>query len=87
MRVLSLFDSVTPMREVDLFVEHPIPFADVHARSVLLPIGNTHVPVASLRDLLTLKRLAGRPHDQADIEALEAAIDEDVPLSTRSPAH
>ena len=47
MRVFSLYDPALPMREVDLFVQEPIPH------------------------LIALKRVAGRPQDLLDIEALE----------------
>jgi hypothetical protein len=72
MRVFSLFDPSNPMRSVDLFAEHPIAFDELWGRSVLLPLRTTQVRVASVPDLIELKRQAGRPKDLADIEALEA---------------
>lgn len=74
MRVFSLWDPAKPMREVDLFVEHPVDFDALFARSEILPLATTTVRVASIPDLITLKRLAGRPQDLADIEALEAIM-------------
>lgn len=55
---------------VDLFLEHPIPFDQLWARSVLTTLRGVKVRVASIKDLMALKRMAGRPEDLADIEAL-----------------
>ena len=72
LRVFSLWDPLQPVREVDLFVESPIAFAALWERSVLIDIGETQVRVASIDDLVALKRLAGRPQDHLDIAELEA---------------
>ncbi len=72
MRVFSMHDPAQPMREIDLFVEHPIAFDELWARSEVLALTTTSVRVASIPDLITLKRVASRPQDLEDIEALEA---------------
>ena len=72
LRVFSLWDPMQPMREVDLFVESPIEFSELWARSEVIDIGETHVRVASIDDLVALKRLAGRPQDLLDIAELGA---------------
>jgi len=59
------------MREVDLFVENPIPFAELWARGEVVPIDGVDVRIASIPDLIAMKRLAGRPEDIIDIRALE----------------
>jgi hypothetical protein len=79
MRVFSLWDPARPMREVDIFVEHPIEFEALFAHAEIVPLDTTTVRVASIPDLIALKRLASRPQDLADIEALEAI------LQTRKP--
>lgn len=71
MQVFSLYDPADPLRVVDLFVDDPLPFADLWQRSVELPLRGVPVRTAALADLLELKRRAGRPQDLADIEALE----------------
>jgi hypothetical protein len=72
MRVFSMWDPASPMREVDLFVETPVPFEQLWARSELTEFGGVPIRIAGIQDLITLKRLAGRPQDLQDIEALEA---------------
>lgn len=75
MRVFSMWDPKQPMREVDLFVEHPIEFAGLFGRAETVALDTTTVRVAAIPDLIALKRLANRPQDVADIEALEAILE------------
>jgi hypothetical protein len=69
--VLSLWDPEHAMRAIDVFLENPIPFDELWARSEIKVLRRTHVRVAGIDDLIQLKRLAGRAHDLQDIEALE----------------
>ncbi len=71
MRVLSFWDPAHPMREIDLFVEHPIDFALLWAHAEIVHVRGAHVRIASIPDLIAMKRLAGRPEDIIDIRALE----------------
>jgi hypothetical protein len=74
MRVFSMLDTKHPMREVDLFVEHPLDFEQLLRDSVIMDLDETTVRVASIPHLIQLKRLAGRPQDRLDIEALEEIL-------------
>jgi hypothetical protein len=74
MQVFSMFDPSNPMRVVDLFAENPIPFEDLWAHAQKVSLRTTTVRVASIPDLIHLKRLAGRPQDLADIAHLEAIL-------------
>ena len=69
-----MWDPANPMREVDLFVEHVIDFDELWNRSDIINLRDTAVRIASIPDLIHLKRLAGRPQDLADIEALEIIL-------------
>ncbi|MBI4261076.1 MAG: hypothetical protein HY658_10975 [Actinobacteria bacterium] len=75
MQVFSMWDPGNPMRSVDLFVESPVDFDELWDRSVLVPLGGIEARVASIPDLIRMKRLAGRPEDALDVEALEAIME------------
>jgi hypothetical protein len=75
MTVFSFWDPVDSSLIVDVFVDEPIPFEDLWSRSVVLPLKSTEVRVASIPDLIELKRRAGRPMDLMDIEVLEDMLE------------
>jgi hypothetical protein len=70
MEVFSMWSRKDPMLIVDLFVEEPIPFEDLWARSLVVPLGSISVRVAAIADLISMKLRAGRPQDLLDIEEL-----------------
>ena len=72
MMVFSLYSTVDPMLILDLFVRDPIPFEQLWSRSETMDLGGARIHVASIDDLLVMKRAAARPQDLLDIEALEA---------------
>lgn len=72
MTVFSLWDPEDPLRSVDVFVENPIDFEELWQRSELVELSGTRTRIASIADLIRLKRIAARPQDHADIDALEA---------------
>lgn len=55
---------------VDVFLEHPMSFDQLWARSLVVNLRGVPVRVASIDDLIALKRQAGRPEDLTDAEAL-----------------
>ena len=72
MQVFTLYSSVNPLLCLDLFVKDPVPFEQLWARSETVDLGSGSVHIASIDDLIVMKRVAGRPHDLTDIAALEA---------------
>lgn len=71
MRVFTFIDPANPMLLVDCFAEDLIPFDELWANAEMLRVGPTAVRVASIDDLIALKRLANRPQDLQDISELE----------------
>lgn len=57
MQVFSMFDPANPMRVVDLFVHHPIPFEELWARSSEFELQDTIVHVASIPDIGQLEAI------------------------------
>lgn len=70
--VFSLASDRVAGLEVDLFVEEPFDFEEAYSRSVTVRLDATTARVAALKDLVAMKRAAGRPLDHADADALEA---------------
>lgn len=74
MRVFSLYDPDNPLRTVDLFVESPVDFEELWSSSELVQLRSAKVRVASIPDLIRLKRLSGRGLDRDDISKLEEIL-------------
>ena len=70
MVVFSLWTDADPTFKVDLFVEEPFDFAAAWERAAVVDLAGVEVRVASLSDLLEMKRRAGRAQDLADVAAL-----------------
>ncbi len=70
MRVFSMWKPDEPLLSVDLFAEHPIEFDLLWSRAEVTDLGLVSVRIASIPDLIVLKRLANRPQDLVDIEKL-----------------
>ena len=74
MRVFSFFLPDEPLLSVDVFADHPIEFEDIYERSETCNIGSCPVRIASIPDLISMKRLADRPRDREDIVHLEKIL-------------
>jgi predicted nucleotidyltransferase len=64
-------DPGDPLREVDILVSPPLPPGDIVARAVVLDLQDIAVYVASLPDLIAMKRSTGRAQDESDVAHLE----------------
>ena len=71
MVVFSLWHPERPGFQIDLFAAEPFDFQAVYGRALRVPLERTEATVIAARDLIDLKRQAGRSQDLADIEALE----------------
>ena len=72
MLVFSFYHPGEMLSLVDVFVHEPIPYSEMRERRDYKVVDDFFIPVASIQDLIKLKRIAGRPQDIEDIKALEA---------------
>lgn len=56
--------------ELESFAENYVDFKKAYRRKKVISVGHIKVPVASIEDLIRLKRIAGRERDEIDIRAL-----------------
>ena len=71
MKVFSFWHPDRPLEIIDVFVDNPIPFEELESEKVIKKTKGFEIPIPSLRHLLKLKRISGRPEDLRDIELLE----------------
>jgi hypothetical protein len=70
MEVFSFYHPRQAISLIDVFISEPLPYKEIKSRAVHMKIGNLSVPVVSKEDLIKLKKIAGRPQDLEDINAL-----------------
>jgi hypothetical protein len=65
----------TPVGDIDLLVDPPgaPPYDTLRRRADTMELAGHSVRVASIEDMLLMKRATGRPQDMTDIESLETA--------------
>lgn len=56
---------------IDVFVYEPIEFEKAYKEKEIMKAGLIKIPVISIKGLMKMKMIAGRPQDIADIEALK----------------
>ncbi len=64
-------DKTNPLLTVDLFAREPMPFEDLWSRVDTVTLAGHSIRVASIEDLIRMKRTAGRPQDAIDIARLQ----------------
>jgi hypothetical protein len=68
--VLSFWDPQNRSPTVDVFADYPMDFETMFAKAVIVPLSGTQVRIASVEDLVAIKRAAGRPRDLEDAARL-----------------
>lgn len=65
----------TPEGDIDLLVspDGAPPYKALRRRADVMELGGHQIRIASIEDMLAMKRAAGRPVDVVDVESLEAA--------------
>jgi hypothetical protein len=72
LQVFTMRDPQNPLLTVDLFAHEPIPFDELWERAEIAVFAGREIRIASIADLIAMKRAAARPQDLIDIEKLEA---------------
>ena len=72
---VTFTDPDNPLREVDVLVAPSVDPDGVVSRSLVRSAGAFDVRIASLADLLRMKRAAARPQDLADVAHLERILE------------
>jgi hypothetical protein len=68
----TLWQISTPHGDIDVLHEAPgaAPFSQLRDRALVIGLGDRSIAIASIDDLIAMKRATGRPIDLADIAAL-----------------
>lgn len=76
MLVFSFYDPENPLLVVDVFVQEPVPFAELSKKAIMLNMNGESVPVCDIETLIAMKLKAGRAKDLEDIKYLQAILNE-----------
>ncbi len=71
MEVFSFYSPDQPLALLDIMIHEPISYQRLKSNAVLMAVGTSLVPVASIADMIELKKISGRTQDLEDIKALE----------------
>jgi predicted nucleotidyltransferase len=69
--VFSMRDLRNPLITVDLFAKSPFPFDELWSRADIIDVGGRDVRIASIPDLIAMKRASDRAQDRIDVERLQ----------------
>ena len=73
---LALISHTPATPTVDIVIYHPLNFQQAYANRVERDVAGTPVMLASIQDMITLKKAAGRAQDLSDITHLEKFLHE-----------
>lgn len=71
MKVFSFYHPHQAISLIDIFIYEPVDYEAMKIHSVKMKIGNLFIPVASIDDLIKLKKISGRKQDFEDIKTLK----------------
>jgi hypothetical protein len=73
---LSLIGEKPETPTVDIVIHHPLDFKKAYQNKIERDISGTPVMLASIEDMITMKKEAGRAQDLADVKHLERFLNE-----------
>ena len=72
MVVFSFVQKKPPFDLIDMFIQEPVPFAQLDKEKKKIRVDNVAIPIASIRHLVGIKKKAGRDKDLNDVVQLKA---------------
>ncbi|MDQ1239809.1 MAG: hypothetical protein QG577_1995 [Thermodesulfobacteriota bacterium] len=75
MMAMSFYSDISPLAEIDLLFELPIPYRDLKKRAVNFALGDVKIPTISIQDLIEIKIQAARKQDLSDVEHLKMILE------------
>ena len=72
MKAFTFINPKNPFENVDILLDVPVAFEAASRRRKQFRSGRVKIPTVSQKDLILMKKKAGRPQDLADIEILKA---------------
>ncbi len=88
LRQTQILCLTTPAGDIDLLVdpEGSPGYDALRERASVMELSGRSVRIASIEDMLAMKRAAGRPQDLADVESLEVARERGTGMAGGAPA-
>ncbi|MEP9410579.1 MAG: hypothetical protein HRF42_04120 [Candidatus Brocadia sp.] len=74
MRAFSFYHKKEHTKVVDIVLEHPLDFTEAFRRSAMKKVGDIEIYVASIDDMIAMKKVSNRPKDLSDMEMLKEAL-------------
>jgi nucleotidyltransferase AbiEii toxin of type IV toxin-antitoxin system len=75
LRAITFADPTQALREVDVVVASPVPYADLQRTAEQMSAGGLAFRVASIEKLIAMKTGTGRAQDDSDVEALRKVLE------------
>jgi hypothetical protein len=75
MKAFTFFNEDQPISEIDILIDSPIMYEELKKRAIVIEVNQEEIPVASIADLIEMKRQTGRKQDLADVEHLKQIRD------------
>jgi hypothetical protein len=72
---ITFADPEQPLREVDLVIASPVPYAELERTADAMSAGGLSFRVASVERLIAMKTATGRAQDASDVEALRKVLE------------
>jgi hypothetical protein len=74
MRAFSFYHTKEPNKVVDIVLEHPLYFTEAFQHGAIKKVDDIEIYVASIDDIISMKKVSNRPKDLSDMKMLKEAL-------------